>query len=87
MSLTETLQSALKAGKAILGFRRSIKFIKSSKPKLIIVANNLPGRMREEIEYNARLLGVEVKVFEGDSKELGVVCGKPFPITTIAIRR
>ncbi len=86
MDLTREIQTALKENRVIIGYRESIDFIKSNKPKLIIVAKNIPDDMRKEIEHNAKIFGLEVIVFEGSSKELGVICGKPFPVSTLVIK-
>jgi large subunit ribosomal protein L30e len=86
MTLTETIRAALKADKAIIGYRKSIKFIKSNTPELVVVAKNSPEAVRKEIGHNAEIAGVKVEIFEGSSKELGVVCGKPFPVTTLVIK-
>lgn len=86
MSLTETIQSALKSGQAIIGYKESIRFIKVSTPKLIVIAKNTPEKIKKEIEHNAKIAKIKVEVFSGNSKELGVVCGRPFPVTTLIIK-
>jgi len=86
MNLLETVQDALKSKNVIIGYRKSIKFIKLNKPKLIVMANNTPKKIKKEIEYNAKISGVKVEVINSNSKELGVVCGKPFPVTTLVIK-
>lgn len=86
MSLTEEIQSALKSGRIVIGHKESIRFIKVSTPKLIVIAKNAPEKTREEIEYNAKITKVKMEVFDGNSKELGVICGKPFPVTALAIK-
>ena len=86
MSLTVTIQEAIKSGKIIMGYRKTISFIKVNSPKLIVVAKNIQEERREEIEHNAKVSGVKVETFKGTSKELGVICGKQFPISALAIR-
>jgi large subunit ribosomal protein L30e len=86
MTLTEIIQNALKSNKIIIGYKKSIKFMKLNTPKLVIIAKNSPENIRKEIEHNAKMAGVKVEIFEGSSKELGIVCGKPFPITTLVIK-
>jgi len=86
MPLIDEIQRAIKSDKTIFGYRESIKFIKTDTPKLIIIVKNMPDNMRNEIEQNAKVSEVKVEVFDGTSKELGLVCGKPFPITTITIK-
>ncbi|HKZ45350.1 MAG TPA: 50S ribosomal protein L30e [archaeon] len=84
--LTDEIQSAIKSDKAIFGYRETIKFIKVDSPKFIVIAKNAPESMKKEIEHNAKIAGMDVEVFDGTSKELGVVCGKPFPIATLTIK-
>lgn len=86
MTLTTEIQSAMKSGKAVIGYKGTIKNIKTSGVKLIVIANNIPESMRKEIDHNAKIAGIEMEVFSGNSKELGVICGKPFPISAMAIR-
>ena len=86
MNLEDEVQTALKNGKVILGFRESIKFIKLNSPKLIVIASNIPKDLGNEIEYNAKISNTKVEVFKGSSKGLGVICGKSFPITTLVIK-
>jgi large subunit ribosomal protein L30e len=86
VTLIETIQAALKTGNVILGYRKSAKFIKLNTPKLVVVAKNIPESMKKEIEHNARVGNMKVEMFDGNSKELGIVCGKPFPVTTLVIK-
>jgi large subunit ribosomal protein L30e len=85
MALTEDIQAAVKAGKATIGYRRSLKSIKTGSPKLVVIANNLPSDMKKNIEQNAKIGDVKVEVFDGTSTQLGVICGKSFPISTLVI--
>ena len=50
------------------------------------MAKNIPEDMRKEIEHHAKIFGIKVSIFEGSSKELGVICGKPFPVSTLVIK-
>jgi large subunit ribosomal protein L30e len=86
MALADEIRSAINSSKAIIGYRESIKFIKSNTPKSIVIANNIPDSVRKEIEEAARPSSVKVEVFDGDSVNLGVLCGKPFPISVIVIK-
>lgn len=53
---------------------------------MIIMSNNLPGSRKNEIEHNAQVSKTEIKMFDGTSRELGTVSGKPFPVSTLLIR-
>ena len=84
--LSEEIQSAIKANNAILGYRRSIKFIKLNQAKLIVMANNIPEQVKSEMEHVAKLSDSRFEIFNGSSKDLGVFCGKPFPISVLTIK-
>ena len=64
-----------------------MKFIKNENPELIIIANNFPDDKKKIIEHNAKIAKVDVKEYPNDSINLGLVCGKPFPIGVLAIKR
>ena len=85
MNLTEKIQEAIKNKKVVIGFKESVKFIKLNKPELIVISRNAPDSMKKEIEYLAKLDGIRIETVE-NSKELGIICGKPFPVTTLVIK-
>ncbi len=87
MSVANEIQSAVKAGNVVIGYNKSLEFIKNNSPRLIVMANNIPETKRDEVEHDAKLSGTKVEVFDGSSKDLGVICGKPFPISLLVITK
>ncbi len=86
MELKDTLLDAIKKDKVIFGYRKSIRFIKTKRPKLIVMAENAPEEVKRQVEHSAKVFNLKVKVFSGSSRELGVVCGKPFPVSVLVIK-
>ena len=86
MNLEEEILNANKSGNIILGYRKCRKFIKLNKAKLLVIANNIPEKMKKEIEHNAKIAGIKTEVFGKGSKELGVLCGKPYPVSVLVIK-
>ena len=86
MPLVDEIQSAIKSNKVIIGYNESVNYLKTNTPKMIIVANNLPISIRKELEHNSKISKIKLEVFDSTSRELGVVCGKPFPVTTVIIK-
>ena len=86
MTLVNEINEAMKADKTIIGARESIKFLKTGSPKKIVFAKNVPENLRKEIERSSKVSGAETEMYEGSSKELGVACGKPFPISVLIIK-
>ena len=86
MALVDDVQAGIKSNKVIIGYNEAINYLKTGAPKMVIVANNLPVSIRKELEHNAKNSKTKLEVFDGTSRELGVVCGKPFPVTTLIIK-
>jgi large subunit ribosomal protein L30e len=87
MTLIEDIQAAMKANNAILGYKKSLEYLRNNSPKTIVIANNLQAIEKREIEHDANISGTSIEIFDGSSKELGVVCGKPFPISALVIKK
>jgi len=85
LSLENEIKTLLKTGKVIIGAKKSIKALKLGKAKAIIIANLIPKYIEEDVKYYAKLGGIKIIRYKGSSYELGTLCGKPFPITTIAV--
>jgi large subunit ribosomal protein L30e len=86
MALNDDIQSAMKGGNAVIGKRESLKAIKSSSPKVVVIAENIPVSLEKEVRHSAEVSGVDVQVFHGSSSDLGTICGKPFPVSTLVIK-
>ncbi|MBU3896924.1 MAG: 50S ribosomal protein L30e [Nanoarchaeota archaeon] len=85
-TLTEKIKDAMSAKKIMLGGKVTIKHLKMKELKSVIISNNCPENMKKDINRYAELVGIEVEVFDGTSKQLGIVCGKPFPIAVLSIK-
>ncbi len=84
--LLKKVQTSVKEGKVIMGYEETLKKLKvSNEIELIVVAQNTPEHMKKDVMYNAKLAGVEVVEVEENGVELGNICGKPFPVSVLAI--
>ena len=84
--LTDDIQDALKSGNAVVGTREALKFIKANQAKVIVMANNVPENVRSEIEHVAKFGSSKFETFDGNSRDFGTFCGKPFPVSVLAIK-
>jgi len=87
MDIENEIHSAVKSERAVLGYRESMKLIKTGSAEKVIVASNIPKDMDAEIRHNAKSGELQVETFDGSSKDLGTACGKPFPVAVMAIKR
>uniref|UniRef100_A0A7C4BBY4 Large ribosomal subunit protein eL30 n=1 Tax=Thermofilum pendens TaxID=2269 RepID=A0A7C4BBY4_THEPE len=79
------LQTAIRTGKVVLGYRRTLKELVNDRAKLVVVAKNAPSHIVEELKYYASLSQTLILVFEGSSRELGAACRKPFMVSALAV--
>ena len=83
----DILKEALSKDKVIMGSKQVIKHLKIKDSKLIVVANNCPENIRDDIKHYAEIAGLEVEEFNGTAKQLGIFCGKPFSIAALSIKK
>uniref|UniRef100_A0A5S6R548 Large ribosomal subunit protein eL30 n=1 Tax=Trichuris muris TaxID=70415 RepID=A0A5S6R548_TRIMR len=83
--INSRLALVIKSGKYVLGYRRTLKTLRSGKAKLVILANNTPPLRRSEIEYYAMLAKTGVHHYNGNNIELGTACGKYFHVCVMSI--
>ncbi|MGQ9759077.1 MAG: 50S ribosomal protein L30e [Candidatus Methanomethylicaceae archaeon] len=84
MDLSKELKVAIGTGKVEIGYRVSLKALSKKKAKLVVMASNAPEPLSSRVKQAA---GTEVPlyVFPGSSWDLGSICGRPYPVTTIAV--
>ncbi len=86
VNLNEIIQDANKTGNLIIGYKKGRKYIKLNDAKLVIVASNAPEKIKREMERNSKIAGIRFEIFPGTSKELGILCGKPYPAAVLVIK-
>ena len=84
-TMNSKLKLVMKSGKADLGYRSSLKSLRSSKSKMILIASNCPPLRKSEVEYFAMLAKTSVHHYSGDNTELGTACGKFFNCSVLSI--
>ncbi|KAF2746932.1 cytosolic large ribosomal subunit protein L30 [Sporormia fimetaria CBS 119925] len=84
-SINSRLALVMKSGKVTLGYKSTLKSLRSGKAKLVIIAGNTPPLRKSELEYYSMLSKTSVHHFSGNNIELGTACGKLFRCSTMAI--
>ncbi|TGJ86255.1 hypothetical protein E0Z10_g2561 [Xylaria hypoxylon] len=64
-SISSKLALVVKSGKITLGYKSSLKSLRSGKAKLIIIAGNTPPLRKSELEYYSMLSKTPVHHFQG----------------------
>jgi large subunit ribosomal protein L30e len=83
--LTTAVRLAVESGKVEFGARTGLAASLLGKAKLFVIAGNTPAEVKEKVSGYAKASNVPVLEFEGNSMELGSVCGKPFPVSVLSV--
>jgi large subunit ribosomal protein L30e len=84
-SINSKIQLVMRSGKTVLGYKTTIKALRSNKAKMVIIANNTPVLRKSEVEYYAMLAKCAVHHYAGNNSDLGTACGKFFRVSMVTI--
>jgi len=76
---------AINTGGVHLGSKVALREMRRGRARVAILSSNCPEETKETIENYGRLSKIPVIHHPKDSLDLGVLCGKPFPVSTIVI--
>jgi large subunit ribosomal protein L30e len=80
IDMNRALKTASTTGDVRFGLAETRKAMKKGEAKMIVVAENCPDAPAAPAGTNLRIV-----VYKGTNIELGNACGKPFPISALAV--
>lgn len=83
--INSKIQLVMKSGKAALGYKTTLRSLRLTKAKMIIISSNTPALRKSEIEYLAMLAKCGVHHYAGNNSELGTACGKYYRVSVLAV--
>jgi large subunit ribosomal protein L30e len=83
-SIDRTIKEGVSSGKFKCGHRQALESIKGS--KLIVISRSVDYSRRLELEERAKSAGVSTQEFDGNSIQLGKLCGKPFRVSAVSFK-
>jgi len=86
-SMNQDIKEAQKQGKLVLGSRTVFKGIKGGIVTDVFHTTNIPEALLKDLNYYAKVSKIAVNRFNGNSAQLGELCGKPFKILLAAIKK
>lgn len=84
-SVDQELRMAINTGRVHLGSKVAVREIRRGRARMAILSSNCPDQVRDNIENFGKLSEIPVLLHQKDSMDLGILCGKPFPVSTIVI--
>ena len=81
------LKVAMKTGKFIFGKKQVLKHLRNESFKMIIIANNCPTELENQLNYYVSLMKDKIYLhrYKGSSWDLGLACAKPYMISIIGV--
>lgn len=87
MNTIDKLKKAIKEKTLVIGLNSTVKSIKKKLVELVVLANNTPLHVREEIKHLSSVSEIELVEFDKSNIELGATCKKPFGVMIVSIKR
>jgi len=82
MDLAHALKVALQTGKVEIGLTETLASAEAKKAKVLIVAKSCKEK---RLTGERRFGTIPIYHYDGTAVELGAACGKPFPISAMAV--
>ncbi|TFF96600.1 MAG: 50S ribosomal protein L30e [Promethearchaeota archaeon] len=81
------IKVAYKTGDIIYGKNQVLKSLRDNKFKMLIIANNCPKELFDQLNYYNSLLKDKIFIhkYKGSSWDLGLACAKPYMISVIGV--
>lgn len=86
IDIDKAISTGIKTGKVLLGSKSTIKSVKTGETQMVVVASKSPRDIRQDIAYYCQLSDIPLVVYEGSSRDLAFVCGKPFLVSALSIK-
>jgi large subunit ribosomal protein L30e len=86
MAVTDEIRNALKNDKLIIGTDRVMKAIKEKTVAKVVLSNNVPADVKEDIERYAGISEIPVEAVDMPNEDLGVLCRKKFHISVLGLQ-
>jgi len=87
MDISKEIKEATKEKKLVIGTRATVKLLKNNGIRIVILSSNVPESIRNDMERYNKESKSELVNFDGDSIRLGQMCGKPFKMLSLGIKK
>jgi len=85
INIENAIKIARKTGKVEIGTQKAINLVKTGRGQMILVANNCPKNILEDLKRYAHFSNIPIYEYKGSNWDLGFLCGKMFMISVLTI--
>ena len=83
--LASNIRLAVDSGKVALGVNKVMDSLRDNKAKLVVAAMTNRKDILEDVQHVTGISNTKIVMFNGNSMELGAVCGKPFSVSVLSV--
>jgi large subunit ribosomal protein L30e len=83
--LNTDLRLAVDTGKVSLGSKETMQALADNRAKIVVVPGKGNAKNIADILHVCGVSDVKVIKFSGSALELGTICGKPYPVSGLAV--
>jgi large subunit ribosomal protein L30e len=84
-SIDHELRLALSTGRVQLGSNTAERELRRGRARIVILSSNIPEEKAITMRRYGNLSDIPVLQHSKDSMDLGILCGKPYPVSAIII--
>ncbi|MFW5902431.1 MAG: 50S ribosomal protein L30e [archaeon] len=85
MKIERAIKEIIRTGKITYGTKETKKSIEEGKAEIVIIAENTPRKIKEEIKEKTQEKNIPLKIYPGTSLELGETCRRPHLTTAMTV--
>ncbi len=83
--LSTNIRLAVDSGKVALGVNEVLSSIRGNKAKLVVAASKNKKEILQDVQHISKVANVKIILYEGDTMQLGAICGKPYSVSVLSI--
>jgi len=87
MKAEDSIKEALKKEKIVIGTKSVLKEMKHGRLAMAIYASNTPKSSVRDLGHYSSVSKIDIESLSQDSAHLGGLCGKPFNVLMVGIRK
>jgi len=85
MDLNRSIRIAVDTGKVSYGADSAKVALLNKQAKIVILSNNAPQDIRDDVYRYANLSEIPILEFTGSSLDLGAICGRPHFVAALTL--
>jgi len=85
--LESAITTACRTGEVLLGYDSVKKAVMSGRVSAVLYSESLPEGKSRELDRLCSLAEIPIKRLSISPADLGSLCGKPFPTSTLGVRK